>query len=336
MIKKAMIMAAGVGSRLEPLSSVVPKPLVPLANMAAMDILLNHLLSFGIKDVIANTYYRADDIISRYKENSFGIKFNSIIEKELSGTAGGLKKCQFFFDKGEDFIVMSGDGLTDININEAYESHKKSGSFITIVTKEVSHKEVSKYGVIVTDNAGYVESFQEKPAIEEAKSNFVNTGIYIFNYEIFNYIPSDTFYDFAKNVFPFVLNKKIKINTYNMKGYWSDIGSLEQYKISNFDIINNKVSSIKSIVRKTPDGSYICGINLKKGENCKFIGNNIIGNNCTFGNNCIIKDSIIWNNVQLNDNVYVENSIILPNITVSDNLSNEIKSKQSEEKILVR
>ena len=110
---------------------------------------------------------------------------NFITEKELSGTAGGVKKCQFFFDESDDFIVMSGDGLTDLNIKEAYESHKKSRSIVTIVTKEVEHKDVSKYGIIVTDSDGYVESFQEKPSTEEAKSNLANTGIYIFSYKIF-------------------------------------------------------------------------------------------------------------------------------------------------------
>ena len=153
MLKKAMIMAAGVGSRLGALTNIVPKPLVPLANTPAMDILINHI--------------------------------------------------QSFFDKDEDFIILSGDGLTDLDIEKAYFSHKKSNAIATIVAKEVEHNEVSKYGIIVTDENGFVESFQEKPPTREAKSNLANTGIYIFNYKIFNYIPSNTFYDFAKNVFPF-------------------------------------------------------------------------------------------------------------------------------------
>lgn len=324
MLKKAMIMAAGVGSRLEPLSSVVPKPLVPLANIPTMDILVKHLSSFGIKDIIANTYYKAEDIQEHYNKNSYGTNFQFIKETELSGTAGGVKKCQFFFEKGEDFIIMSGDGLTDIDINQAYSSHKQSGSIATIITKEVEHKDVSKYGIIVPDSKGFVDSFQEKPTLEEAKSNLANTGIYIFNYEIFNFIPQNTFYDFAKNVFPSILDSGIKINTYTHYGYWSDIGSLEQYKQSNADIINNKVSSFSPQIIMTKNGSYICGQNSHIGTNTRLIGENVIGNNCIIGNNCNIKNSIIWNNVKIKDNVTVENSIILPNINVIDSVYDEI------------
>ena len=181
MLKKAMIMAAGVGSRLEPLSSIVPKPLVPIGNIPAMALLSKHLLSQGITDIVANTHYKSDQIINYFSENNWGINFEFIKEDQLSGTAGGVKKCQFFFEKDDDFIVMSGDGLTDIDIHEAYKSHKKSQAIATIVIKEVKDSEIHKYGIVVPDKNGFVESFQEKPAFELAKSNLANTGIYIFH-----------------------------------------------------------------------------------------------------------------------------------------------------------
>ena len=157
MLTKAMIMAAGVGSRLEPMSSVVPKPLVPLANIPTMDILVGHLQTCGIKDVIANTYFKAEQLQEHYRKHNFSLNINFIKEDELSGTAGGVKKCQFFFDENQDFIVMSGDGLTDIDIQKAYQAHKHSGAIATIVAKEVEHKEVHKYGIIVTDRNGFVD-----------------------------------------------------------------------------------------------------------------------------------------------------------------------------------
>ncbi len=324
MLKKAMIMAAGVGSRLEPLSSVVPKPLVPLANIPAMDILVKHLLSYGIKDVIANTYHRAEDIINHYKENSLGINFHSITETELSGTAGGVKKCQFFFDKDEDFIIMSGDGLTDINITEAYKSHKTSGSIATIVTKDVEHKEVSKYGIIVPDEKGYVKSFQEKPSLAEAKSNLANTGIYIFNYKIFDFIPENTFYDFAKNVFPSIMEAGLKINTYTHYGYWSDIGSIEQYKQSNIDILKNQVSSIKVDTKSLDSCEYVCGDNFIKDLTSTIEGTCVFGKNCKIGKNSKIKNSVLWDNIEVMDNIEIENSIILPNTVIKENIKDSI------------
>lgn len=333
MLTKAMIMAAGVGSRLEPLSSIVPKPLVPVANIPVMDILVKHLASNGVKDIIANTHHKAEYIQNHFKENNFNINIQFIKEEKLSGTAGGVRKCRFFFDEGQDFIVMSGDGLSDINIKEAYNSHKKSGSPVTIVAKEIEHKEVHKYGIIVADKNGFVTSFQEKPSLKEAKSNLANTGIYIFNYKIFDFIPENTFYDFAKNVFPSILNSEIKINTYIHKGYWSDIGSIEQYKQSNIDVINKKIGSVNVNAILSGSSKYVCKDILLMGNNCILEGNNVFGRNCRIGNNSRIINSVIWDNVDIEDNVTVENSIILPNITVGKSVYNDVISEHTKEKV---
>ena len=317
MLKKAMIMAAGVGSRLEPLSSIVPKPLVPLANVPAMDILIKHLSSFGIKDIIANTFYKAEDIIEHYNQNNLGMNIRFIQEKTLSGTAGGVKKCQFFFDKDEDFIVMSGDGLTDIDIKAAYEAHVKSNAIATVILKEIDYSEVNKYGIVVPNKNGLVQSFQEKPSLIEAKSNLANTGIYIFKYDIFNYIPENTFYDFAKNVFPSLINKNIKINTYIMEGYWSDIGSLSSYHQSNIDLLKHTLKNYKPEIITTKEGGIYTIGKMNNCENNFLIeGACIIGSNCEIGRNTRIINSIIWDNVKISDNLIIENSIILSNTII--------------------
>ena len=335
MLKKAMIMAAGVGSRLEPLSSVVPKPLVPLANVPTMDILVKHLASFGINNIVANTFHKAEAIQEHYKKNNFGVNFEFIKEIELSGTAGGVKKCQFFFDKGQDFIIMSGDGLTDLDITKAYESHQNSGSIATIVIKEIERKETFKYGIVVPDEKGYVASFQEKPAVEEAKSNLANTGIYIFNYKIFDFIPANTFYDFAKNVFPSILESGLKINTFIHRGYWSDIGSLDQYHQSNIDLLNHIINSHKPIVVKTLNGQYTKGENVIFSDGVSIEDDCIIGNNCKIGKNTIIKNSIIWDNVEIADNLTIENTIILSNTKIENSIRNQIISEDKLKEHLI-
>src|SRR5574344_2853729 len=240
MLSKAMIMAAGVGSRLDPLTQDVPKPLVPIANRLMMDILFERLLEISVKDVIANTHYKADKIIERYKNNKMGINFNYVHEETLSGTAGGVKKCQYFFNEGEDFLVLSADGLSNADFKEAINSHKASGAIASLGTKKIPMEEIPNFGVVVKDEDGFVKEFQEKPSIKEAKSDCINTGIYVFNYEIFNYIPENEFYDFAKNVFPDLLSKGIKINTFDVNQYWSDIGTIEQYAQSSVDLFENK------------------------------------------------------------------------------------------------
>ena len=286
---KAMIMAAGMGSRLEPITLRMPKPLIPVMNRPIMDIILSQLSSIGVKNVISNTYYLADQIIDRYKNNNLGINFSYIKETELSGTAGGVKKCQFFFDEGEDFIVMSGDVLTTADIKKGIEIHKKSGAIATIGVKQVQHELVSNFGVVVTNENGYITEFQEKPSIEEAKSNLINTGIYIFNYKIFDYIPENTFYDFAKNVFPKLLEEN-QINTFEICEYWND-------------------TNIPSTTR--------------------FIGNSLIGSNCKLGEYIKLENCIVLDNSEIHTGTELTNCIIIPDIPNFENISKKenIKNK---------
>lgn len=319
---KAMIMAAGVGSRLDPLTKSVPKPLVPVCNRPVMDILFEKLASVGVKDVVANTYYLADQIIERYKNNPFGINFDYIKEETLSGTAGGLKKCQYFFNEGEDFIVLSADGLSDANLAQGIEVHRRSGAIATIGIKQIPMEEVSHFGVVVTDENGFITEFQEKPSVQEAKSNFINTGIYIFNYKIFDFIPADTFYDFAKNVFPKLL-KCNEINTFEIKEYWTDIGTLEQYRRSTQDLFNGECHFKHSQIVKCGSGSYISRTDITD-NGINFIGNSTIGMNCKIGKNVTIKDSIIWDNVTIKDGVTIDSSVIASGSVLSADVNSAI------------
>lgn len=307
---KAMIMAAGMGSRLEPMTLMFPKPLIPVMNIPLMDIILSQLSSIGIKDVISNTYYLSHQIIDRYKENDLGINFNYIKESELSGTAGGMKKCQFFFDEGEDFIVMSGDVLTNVDIQRGIELHKKSGAIATIGIKEIEYDKVSHFGVVVTDNSGYITEFQEKPSVDEAKSNFINTGIYIFNYKIFDYIPENTFYDFAKDVFPKLLLEN-QINTFVVNEYWNDIGTIEQYKKSIQDVFNGVCKIRHSKIQDTNLGSYVSG-KTKIPNTVRFVGNNVVGNNCKLGEYIMLDNCVVFDNAEIKAGTELSNCIVLP------------------------
>lgn len=319
-MKKAMIMSAGVGSRLDPLTRNLPKPLVPVANKPVMDILFEKLVSLGIKDVVCNTYYLADQIIDRYKTNDLGVNFNYIKEETLSGTAGGVKKCQFFFDEGETFLVLSADGLSNADIEKGLKIHKTSGAIATIGVKQIAMEEVPHFGVVVTDKNGYITEFQEKPSIEEAKSNYINTGIYIFDYKIFDYIPENTFYDFAKNVFPKLLLDKA-INTFEVSEYWSDIGTLDQYKQSTQDVFDGVCKFEHALIHKTQTGAYISASEVKDVE---FIGNSTIGGNVKIGKGTIIENCIIWDNVDIGSGLRLSDSIIPSGCRVETDLISQI------------
>lgn len=307
MINKAMIMAAGVGSRLDPLTKNVPKPLIPIANKPLMDFIMEKLENSGIKEVIANTYCLADQIQKRYTENNpTNIKFHYIQEETLSGTAGGVKKCEFFFKDEENFLVLSGDGLTDINLKELFDAHESSGAVVTMALTYVPHNKTCNFGVVVVDGDGFVSEFQEKPPVEEAKSNLINTGIYVFRSDIFKLIPADTFYDFAKNVFPRMLEKNIPINTYVIDGYWSDIGTIAQYRQSTVDILNSHVNIGVSV-----DDEHIIGDGSTLGDDVKLLGGNVIGRGCKIGNNVTLNNCIIWNDVVIEDDVHLKNVIVM-------------------------
>ncbi len=323
---KAMVMAAGMGSRLEPITLRFPKPLIPVMNRPLMDIILTQLKNIGVSEVISNTYYLADQIINRYKDNNLGVKFSYVKETELSGTAGGVKKCQFFFDKDEDFIVMSGDILTTADIKKGIEIHKKSGAIATIGVKEIPHEHVSHFGVVVTGEDGYIKEFQEKPSIEEAKSNLINTGIYIFNYKIFDYIPENTFYDFAKNVFPKLLEDK-QINTFLVSEYWNDIGTIGQYKQSIQDVFNGVCKIEHEDVSETNLGRYLSGSNTKIPETVRFVGNTVVGNNCKLGEYIKLENCVVLDGAEIKTGSELSDCVVLPQMSVNKNIE---KSKTKE------
>ena len=176
--------------------------------------------------------------------------------------------------------------------------------------------------MLFRSNEGFITEFQEKPSIETANSNFINTGIYIFNYKIFDYIPENTFYDFAKDVFPNLLKQKA-VNTFEISEYWSDIGTLEQYKLSTQDLFNSLYSFNHSGIIKTDTGFYITG-NSSIGPNVKFIGNSTIGDNCKIGENVVIENSILWDNVEIDDNIVIKDCVIASNCSIHADLYSQI------------
>lgn len=337
MKKRAMIMAAGIGSRLEPLTSCKPKPMVPVANLPIMQHILLLLKKYGFTDVIYNTHYQSDSITGYFTANSLkNMHLEYIHEDKLSGTAGGVKKCEEFLNQGETFVVMSGDSLTDVNLEKLIKRHKESGATASMGLKAIPKEEVIHMGVVVTDEKGKILEFQEKPPIEEAKSNMVNTGIYIFEPELFDYIPADTFYDFAKQVFPALMKDNKPLYGFEIDEYWNDIGTLNQYRLSSYDVINEKINI--DIPGKKFEHGWI-GFNNKIDQSVSYIGSVIIGNNnmidsniaiknrVTIGSNCnISKDStldgcMIWDNVKIGENCNLHECIIGNNVAIGNNVT---------------
>lgn len=332
-----MVMAAGVGSRLDPLTKETPKPLVPVLGKPVMDILLEKLKSFGIESVIANTHYLAQQIQDRYCTNSpVDIEFDYMYEGKLSGTAGGVKKCEFFFKNVDNFLVVSADGLHDADLTKIIKSHLDSGCIATMAISAVPHEEVSHYGVVVPSENYVVSEFQEKPPIDEAKSDYINTGIYVFNKRIFDFIPENQMFDFAKNVFPALMEAGEKINVYRIYSYWSDIGTIGQYIQSNFDALDGKVKIANTKITTKPDCRYSVGKNCDISESVVFKNNVVIGNNCKIGSNVTLDNVILWDNTVVESDIDLKNVVCANNSVIKTSITNQTPEIIGANRVIAR
>jgi len=291
-----------------PLTSVIPKPMVPIVNKPVMEYCIKLLKNHGIKDIIANTHYWPKVITDYFLDGrEFGVNLSYSFEEKLLGTAGGVKNNRWFLD--ETFIIVSGDALTNIDLTNMYKFHKEKKALATLALKPV--KDVTQFGVVVTDKDYKITAFQEKPKKSEALSNLVNTGIYIFEPEIFEMIP-EGFYDFGKQLFPKLVQMNEKIFGYPTQEYWCDVGSLGVYKQANWDVINGKFALKNTKI--TPISSKV-----KIDEKVKNASNIVIGDNCYVGENVKLSNCIIWDKCIIEDNVVVENAIVGANCILGEN-----------------
>lgn len=242
---KAMILAAGLGTRLGKLTETRPKPMMNIAGKPLLDHIMELLKSYNFTEVIANLHYLPDIIIDHIKDIPLYDNFEYIVENGLSGSAGGLLKCKDFFKDTENFLVISGDVLTNMNLAALYNAHleyTKRGAICTMALKAVDLHEVYQYGIVYSDLSDKVVKFQEKPIPEKAHSPWANTGIYMFNKKIFDYIEPNKFQDFAKDVFPKLLENEALYSRMTLrKVYWNDIGTLEKYTQALVDMEQGKV-----------------------------------------------------------------------------------------------
>ncbi len=334
---QAMILAAGVGSRLNPLTSQLPKPLCPILGKPVMEHIVFLCREHGFINLAANTHVMAEKIAEHFKDinKRLGVNLNLVYEPQLTGVAGGIRSCKKYLTDDVILVIMS-DALTDINLTELYEAHINSGCAVTAAIKEV--EDTTQYGVAVTDKNNRIISFQEKPKPEDAKSNLANTGIYFFNQSVINEIPSESEmlkFDVATDLFQKLMSKNIPIQAIKTKRYWADIGTIKQYMESIKDILEGKVK-IEIDAEKTSygyrskgtvidssskvDGRTYIGEGVKIGSNVILTGDVYIERNCTIESNAYINNSIIWANSHISKNVKIINSIIGNNCKVNEGI----------------
>lgn len=269
---KAMILAAGKGTRVRPITYTIPKPLIPILQKPVMEFLVELLREHGFTKIMVNVSHLANEIEGYFRDGQrFGVEIaysfeGQIIDGELVGkalgSAGGMRKIQDFQPFFDDtFVVLCGDALIDLDLTSALKWHKEKGAIATIVMKKVAREEVSSYGVVVTDDNGRIKSFQEKPSVEEALSTEINTGIYIFEPEILDYIPSGQEYDIGSQLFPKLVEMNAPFYGVSMEFEWVDIGKVPDYWQAIQDVLLGKVRNVNIPGEEVKPGVFT-GLNV--------------------------------------------------------------------------
>lgn len=236
-------MAGGKGTRLRPLTSNQPKPMISIVNKPCMEHIVNLLKRHGIEEIVTTLGFMPEEIEAYFGDGSdWDVTMDHSIEEEPMGTAGSVKLAE---DKLTGrFIVVSGDALTDADLSKAVEFHEKNGAEATLVLQQVD--DPSEFGIVVVGDDGRVERFLEKPDPEEVFSYTANTGIYILEPGILKEIPADEEYDFADDLFPKLLDEGRPVYGYvTEKAYWEDIGNIDQYLDAQRDALGGKVNGIE-------------------------------------------------------------------------------------------
>jgi len=334
---RAVVMAGGEGTRLRPLTSNQPKPMVPVCNKPCMEHIVELVKRHGIEDIVVTLAFLPKAIRGYFGDGSaLGVNIDYSVEQAPLGTAGSVKNAEDHL--GERFIVISGDALTDFDLSAIIAEHERRGAMATIVLKRVENP--LEFGVVVVDEEGRIERFLEKPTWGQVFSDTVNTGIYVLEPEVFEHIPSDCAYDFSQELFPRLLEMGKPLFGTVAEGYWQDIGSLPQYLAANRDMLDGKVRATVPGIRLEGDIYVGENVNLDTldvvtgpaviGKYAKIDGHAKIGPYSVLGSNVVVKQHAETGHCVIDANTYIgsgskvsgailgKNCDVKPGVTISE------------------
>jgi NDP-sugar pyrophosphorylase family protein len=303
---RAMILAGGLSTRLYPLTLDVPKPLVPVLDRPVVDHVIHYLASHGVDDTIINVHYFAEAIESYIGDGSrWDVRMSYLREPELMGSAGAVKQVESHFES--TFVVIGCDDVTDIDLSAALDFHKAHRAEATIVLAEAD--DVSQFGVVIVDDDGRIQEFQEKPAPGTERSKLANTGIYIFEPELLKRIPGGTFYDFGKQVFPEMLADGARFFGMRQSAYWCDIGTPREYRRGHFDALRGAVKLRPRDGATVRDG-VLTGPGVVIDASARVIAPACIGAGSRIGPNAVVEGSILWDDVIVDAGAVVRDAVL--------------------------
>jgi mannose-1-phosphate guanylyltransferase / phosphomannomutase len=303
---KAVVMAGGEGTRLRPLTSNQPKPMVSIVGKPCMEHILELLREHGMTDVIVTVAFLPQAIRGYFGAgDALGMEIGYSVEESPLGTAGSVRHAAKQLD--ETFLVISGDALCDVDLSALVDFHKERSAAVTIGLKSVENP--LEFGIVVTDEEGRIERFLEKPSWGQVFSDTINTGIYVLEPEVLKHVPTDRPYDFSKELFPYLLEMGRPLYGYVMDGYWQDIGNLDQFRQANFDALEEKVRLNIPGIRIR--GNVWLGEGVDVGDLEQIEGPAYVGNYCRIAAGATVGEySVLSNSVTLRERTRTTRSVI--------------------------
>jgi len=321
---KAIILVGGQGSRMRPLTDHLPKNIVPLCGIPFLTYQIEYLKKAGIKDIVFSLCYRPQDIKKVYGDGrKLKVKIHYALEKEPLGTAGAIKNSEKYV-KGSPVVILNGDILTDIPLKKMISFHKKQKNAATLGLFRV--EDPTAYGLVLLDAKSRITKFLEKPKAEEAVTDTINAGVYIFEPEVFNFIPAGVNYSAERGLFPGLLDAKAAFGGFVWKGYWQDIGTPRKYLTTHWDVLDGTFP-VFAALRKNAGRIYMGkGVKIGKGavikgpaileDGCvigagaKILAYSVLGKKCVIGAKSSISKSVLWDGVQVGEKVDLDEVVL--------------------------
>ena len=325
---KAVILVGGEGTRLRPLTSNRPKPMVPILNRPFLEHMVDYLKRHNVDDIILALCYLPDHIRDYFGDGgAFGVKLTYVVEDAPLGTAGAVKNVEQYLD--ETFFVFNGDIFTDLDLTGMMKCHRETEATVTIALTPVENPSI--YGVVETSADGRVQRFIEKPRPDEVTTNMINAGTYIIEPHALQRIPSNGFTMFESRVFPDLVGAGEAVYSHTSDAYWIDIGTPTKYVRLHHDLLNGKVEKSPPPSRwiwvdedcevhpqAELEGPVVVGGNSVVGPGARIKGPTVIGSNCNIGEDSVVDGAIVWSNTTLGRGVSAKGCVIAEHVVLGD------------------
>jgi mannose-1-phosphate guanylyltransferase len=308
---KAMILAAGFGTRLLPLTREMAKAAIPFANRPLIHHCLGWLTENGVDEVVINLHHRPESIVSAVRQKTWPLDIHFSHEPDLLGTAGGVKKAERYFEKGT-FVMVNSDTLSEIDLADTVVHHQEKAALATMVLRH--RRPDDSYGTVRMDETGCIVSIRNRGVSSEGEKGYVFTGIHIFEPEVFQWIPRDRFSEINQEIYPQLIEDGQEVRGIVADAFWTEVGSHETYLKAhgehlsrhNVDVVGE--SDLSDRVRLTPP--ILIGRGCQVGARARIGPSVVVGHGSRIGQRAVIEESVVWDDVTIGPDAHVKRSIV--------------------------